>query len=407
MTSEPSVGPLFILGAPRSGTSQMLRLARDVLGYRGGDEGSVWQSVKALDDHFRRVAHGLADADPEGLRGFSLMRLSREKIVHEYVRSLIGFHEREYGAGPLVDKTPGGEMIAAAPILKAHLPSARFIFMKRRGIENVLSQGRRFPSRTFEAACQQWARPMQRWLEVRDTLKPDCIEVDQWELDATPAAVARRVTAFLGRGDPGEVERYLATHFPEKTQVGRYSEYVSLQNTRWDEQQQQHFCDTCAELMSAFGYVMDRGDGVIASGEFVDLVASPNCERWKVQDANQWIDTRGPGLRLHPNAADAPPVRLRLGGALKPGRYRFEAEALVFDERCAPHRLVMSVSGAASPRTWSVSLEGARLGRVSWTEAVIEVEETSDLELEVVLDDPTGTPLFSATQLVSALFTQL
>jgi len=407
VTPVPTDGPLFIFGAPRSGTTQMLRLSRDVLGYNGGDEGSVWQSVKALDDHFKRILHGLADVDADGLRGFSLLRFSKEKIVDEYIRSLVDFHHREYGAGPFVDKTPGGEAIAAAPILKAHLPSAKFIFMKRRGIENVLSHLRRFPDRSFETACQQWARPMQRWLETRDQLQPACIEIDQWELDATPAAVARRVTEFLRRGDPREVEKYLATHFPEKTQVGRYSDYISLQNTGWDEHSQQHFCDTCGELMEAFGYVMDRGDGVVASGDSVDLVASPNCERWKVQDGNQWIDTRGPGLRLHPSDAKAPPARLRLGGVLKPGRYRFDAEVLVFDERCCPHRLVMSASGKASPRSWSVSLDGARLGRVEWTEAVIELKETSDLQLDIVLDDAKAPTLFSATQLVSAIFTRL
>ena len=148
-----------------------------------------------------------------------------------------------------------------------------------------------------------------------------------------------------------------------------------------------------------------RADAV--SGPSVDLVGPLIGEGWSVQDGNQWIVTQTPGLRLHPNHGDRPPPRLRLADALRPGRYRFDADVLVFDNRCCAHRLVMSLSGAASPNSWSVSLSGARKGRVQWTQAIVDVSEPSDVQLELVVDDAATRADYSATRLVSASFTRL
>ena len=84
MMSDDKIGALFIFGAPRSGTTQLLRLCKDMLQYVGGVEGCIWQSVKALDDHFRRVLLQLDGVDGDGTKDFAIVSLSREKIVAEY-----------------------------------------------------------------------------------------------------------------------------------------------------------------------------------------------------------------------------------------------------------------------------------------------------------------------------------
>jgi hypothetical protein len=68
---------LFILGAPRSGTTLVLRLCQEVFDYRGAPEGHVWQSLEALDDHFRRIECDLAANPPRDVEAFALFRLSR------------------------------------------------------------------------------------------------------------------------------------------------------------------------------------------------------------------------------------------------------------------------------------------------------------------------------------------
>lgn len=44
-----------------------------------------------------------------------------------------------------VDKTPDPRMIKCVPRLKRAWPNAKFIFVKRRGIENLESRIKKFP----------------------------------------------------------------------------------------------------------------------------------------------------------------------------------------------------------------------------------------------------------------------
>jgi len=400
------IEPIFILGAVRSGTSVMLRLCREVLGCEGGTEGHVWQSVRALDDHFTRVDQAQSHFGEAALAEFSFTKMSRGQLVAGYVDALLSLHKKAYGSKSFVDKTPGPEAIRAAPSVKARIPSAKFIFMKRRGIENVQSQLRRFAGCSFEVACSTWARPMRRWLEVRETLSPNCMEIDQADLDRDPATVAARLCDFIGRGDPKAVEKFLRERFPEKTKAGDYGDYVALGNTGWDDTQMQMFSDICGEMMEAYGYAMSGATGV-ARGEQLDLAAKPACARWRVSSGNRWINVRGPGLDLHPNEPGKPSPTLRMVRALDPGRYRFDGEAVVHDPRCRPQHLVMSVSGSAEPTQWSLSLDGARIGRHPWRVPSVEVKEPSDLVLKVVLDPSSPDNAFSATRLISAVFARL
>jgi hypothetical protein len=402
---EP-VEPLFILGAVRSGTSVMLRLCREILGYEGGTEGHVWQSVRALDDHFTRVDQAQSHFGEAAVAGFSVTKISRGQLVAGYVDALLSLHKKTYGSKSFIDKTPGPEAIRAALSLKAQMPSAKFIFMKRRGIENVQSQLRRFAGCSFEVACSTWARPMRQWLEVRESLAPNCMEVDQADLDREPAMVAAQLCDFIGRGAPEAVEKFLRERFPEKTKAGDYGDYIALGNTGWDDTQMQLFSEICGEMMGAYGYAMSGATGV-AVGEQIDLAARPTCARWRVSSGNRWIHVQGPGLDLHPNELGKPSPTLRMVRALEPGRYRFEGEAVVHDPRCRPQRLVMSVSGDAEPSEWSLPLDGAHIGRHPWRIASVEIREPSDLVLEVVLDPSSPDGAYSATRLISAIFFRL
>jgi hypothetical protein len=168
----------------------------------------------------------------------------------------------------------------------------------------------------------------------------------------------------------------------------------------------QQFCDICGEMMSAYGYTMSGADGV-APGEQLDLAARPANAQWRVSSGNQWINTRGPGLALHPNDPGKPPPVLRMAAALRPGRYRFEGEVIVQDPRCKAQRLVMSASNGAEPVSWDIDVDDSRLGRLPWRVPEIEIRWLSDVSLEVLLGDACPNNSFSATNLVAAVFHRL
>lgn len=402
---EGEPGPLFILGAHRSGTTQMLRLCKEALNYPGATEGHVWQSLKVLDDHYARIVAELPAERAPALRDFSVTLFTGRELVRRYAAALLDLHRTAFGDTRFVDKSPGVESVAAAPLLREILPAAQFIFMKRRGIENVMSHLRRFPDVPFRTACLAWARPMQRWLEVRDRLAPRFLEIDQRDLGVNPAMVAGRLTLFLERDDPKPVTDYLATHFPEKTKAGGYAGYLALKNTGWNEADRDCFREICGPVMIAFGYQIDWGDVPASAGWSVDLTSPAYLPRWTVVHRNKWVSTDPPGLRLHANDPGTPPPTLTLRGCLESGRYRFEAEILVFDARCPPQRITIWTRGRFASQSFSFDLKGGSPGPVTWSVPSIELAEICDVEIAVALDAAATSASYSAIQLVSATFT--
>jgi hypothetical protein len=396
---------LFILGARRSGTTQVLRLCRDVYGYCGGQEGQTWASVKALDDHLRRLESELLALSNTRLSDFTLIRLTRAEIVARYIATLLEMHIAAYGS-PVVDKAVDPESIIAAPLIAEALPNARFVFLRRRGIENVWSQLRRFPDLPFKTACLAWARTMKTWRETRERLGDRALEIDQREIGVAPEVIARALTNFLGHGDADAVARYLASHFPEKTGVGGYSTYLSLYATGWDDEQRQTFCDICSDEMTAYGYSLG-GETALASGERIDFATAQQVSRWILENGNSWIVLTGPGLRLHPNFGGKGPVVLRFPAALTPGDYKFEADIVVFDARCRQHRLLLDLGPGSAPTEISIRLDGAMQGRVEWSEPKISIRVPTNLTLSVILEDGIEDAAFSATQIVGLSFSRL
>jgi hypothetical protein len=405
MASDAAPEPLFILGAPRSGTTQMLRLCRDLLGYRGGNEGHVWQSLKVLDDHFAREVAELGPRRADFVEKFSVGRFARRDLVGGYAELLLELHRKTYGEGPLVDKSPGAEDIDAAPLVLEFLPTAKFIFMKRRGIENVLSQLRRFPDFPFEGACHLWAQTMRRWLEVRDRLAPRWIEIDQRDLVDAPHTVGDRLSQHLGHGVPDEIADYITTHFPEKTRVGPYGDYAALEHSGWDEQQRDTFSEICGALMAEFGYEIDLGGAAAPAQRTIDVVGREFANRWTLLHGNPWVRTDPPGFSLHPNEPGTPPPTLRLRAGIVPGEYRFDAEFVLFDERCKPQTITVCIRGPHSAQHFSTTVAGGMASPVAWHIPAISVAERSDIEIVVALDDDAADASYSATQLVGAVFT--
>ena len=318
--SENPKPRLFILGPQRAGTSVMLALARDVLGYACAPEGWIWGSVKALEDHFAAVRQELSDVEPREVAAFSIARLSTDALLDSYTAALLDLHAREWGDGPIADKTPGPLAIAAAPAIKRRLPAAKFVVMKRRGIENVQSQQRRFPDRPFDAACAMWSDSMRAWLAVRDELGEAALEVDQANLHRDANGVGERLADFLGATDAAPLADFFRRRFTEKTKPGDYGEDIDLRNAGWDADQMQQFAEICGGMMGAFGYSL-AGDGATPSG--LDLVAGAMVGRWIIAARNpRTVAVRRGGLELLPDRGVDSPVTLRMPAALTPGRRR-------------------------------------------------------------------------------------
>ena len=171
----------------------------------------------------------------------------------DYVRR---FYREQFKGDRWVDKTPGAEAILGAEFILEIFPTARFLLMRRNGIEIVQSARKKF-SVSFEDACSGWANCMESAGDLRARRAP-VLELDQFELTNSPDVAAGKIAAYLGRPDK-EIE--LASFFVErrvdKTSDHDWSRRITLADVAWSDDQRRHFRAVCGPWMERSGYPLE------------------------------------------------------------------------------------------------------------------------------------------------------
>jgi hypothetical protein len=255
---DESQAPVFILGSPRSGTSAVASSFMRGSSLKGRYEGHVLDLLAPL----LRALRGFYDSKAVILQlpeEHMLIRSLPESYFASGICAL--FNDALRGIFPehrWFDKTPTPDMIWAAPELARMWPRARFIFCKRRGLENLESRRRKFKNHTFEYGCQDWAACMEAWLSVRSALAGKALEIDQYLLARRPEEAGAAISELVGF-DEREAEvfcKVLASQRPERTSSSIQDvcdpALLDWSSERWD------FFDTvCGSLMKAYGYSRD------------------------------------------------------------------------------------------------------------------------------------------------------
>lgn len=251
---------VFVVGAPRSGTTRLKTAIADALALPQTGEGHFFPIVSeidaALDRYFERLRSRagprtmVQQVDAEALR----------RGIHERIRAAF-----EAVAGPVfVEKSPGPEAIRTLPFAREQWPGAKIILARRRGIENVISALHKFPNWSFEAACRSWTETMSAWLQLDPSIREDATTVEQLTMAREPAAVAAAVGGYLGF-DPARVaileEAFgKRAHAKRNTRVSSIEELredpIPLSATPWTDDQRAAFVAICGPTMEAFGYAL-------------------------------------------------------------------------------------------------------------------------------------------------------
>lgn len=235
---------LFILGSPRSGTSELGATLSKQLDLPWLGEGHAAPS-------FAQAAAAIAGdiASPNGLLRFMADHALAER-VHIAAREAYYF---AHGSASFLDKTPGVEMIRAAVFLQACFPDARFLFLRRNGIANVMSRRAKFGG-DFERHCQDWAAAMTDWQKTRSHIQ-HYLEVEQEAMMATPDDVAARIATFVGLPEAaGGIGVALKAGTLERTGAGLGK--TRFADTGWTPVEIALFQRHCGEVMKAWGYAM-------------------------------------------------------------------------------------------------------------------------------------------------------
>ncbi len=247
-----SKSPVFIVGSPRSGTS-ILVTALTGIGYQGYNEGNFLPLMhiigRNIDHHFRVYGKPhpkvlAAQVNPKFLK-------NRIQTIFKEITDYLN-------VGPLwLDKSGNADMIRAIPTLRRLWPDSVYIFAKRRAIENVVSRIRKFPARSFEQHCADWAKNMTAWREIRETLPSGVyLEVDQQELIRNTEAISKTIAEFLqlGRGQSETLAEIFNSKRPQETAQGSASKTYSLESLGWSEAELAIFKQHCGPEMEAYGY---------------------------------------------------------------------------------------------------------------------------------------------------------
>lgn len=251
--------PVFIVGSSRTGTSVVVNALLDGAEIPGHREG-----------HYIPIVHFLAKAAQEyhqqqtgrdKAKYSFITKIPLKTVIQDVLDMVKGRYEKEFaGKEVWFDKSPDGPTLRALPYILTMWPNARFIFTKRRSIENIVSRLKKFLHLSFRDNCERWALSMRLWKEHRPTMSNDSwIEIDQRDIAIAPAEVAKKIGTLLELDEPKikKIENIFSTQRPEFSGSDE-AKPLSLETVGWSAQQKEVFKEVCGAINREWGYSEDE-----------------------------------------------------------------------------------------------------------------------------------------------------
>ncbi|MEM6761630.1 MAG: sulfotransferase [Pseudomonadota bacterium] len=212
-----ALGPLFILGFPRSGTTAMAR-AVSGLG-RFGSYAREGHFLYIFAAPFARILRGEFNENSV-LRGDGAVQTLTQEFRAMANRLYSPTHDP--ADQQWIDKTPDLAQVRAVPVINKLWPSSRFIFLYRPAEDAVRSSVAVWRQRVEGnegQAAERWVQCQRAWRAARPDLGDRYVEVYQPHMLTRPEAVAQSMAGVLGLAD-AEIDS-LARTWREDTQVNR------------------------------------------------------------------------------------------------------------------------------------------------------------------------------------------
>jgi hypothetical protein len=252
--------PIFIVGAVRSGTTAMGEALSKGTRYQGFPEGHVLDlAIRLMGTvHFHFDCKERFIGPAVLYTHFQLGRFGRSYFMEEII-GLLRRTAAGYKTPYWFDKTPSAQMVASVPYLLEAFPEARFLFMQRRGLENIASRLRKkFTGANFTSMCRDWQATMASWRAVRGVAHGRYVEIEQRDMKREPAGTAAAIGGLMDF-DAAETSRLADAIRQVSPQVTDPSATViaDVSSLGWTQQQIDEFRATCGQEMEAYGYTYD------------------------------------------------------------------------------------------------------------------------------------------------------
>jgi hypothetical protein len=240
---------IFVLGSPRSGTSQLAETLAHTLSL-------PWFGECHAAPAFQAAALALSGRrDPNvplnGLLRYMVNHNFRDRAIQAMREAYFCAHR----SPSFLDKTPGSPMIAAAPFIQEAFPSANFVFVRRNGIANVMSRLVKFGGE-FRNHCADWAGAISNWKKVKGDLT-HYVEIDQEAMLDDPENVARSLASYLNLESTSEIALAESLRTGSRERTGAGIGRTTLESTGWSPAQVKQFREICGPMMAECNYPLD------------------------------------------------------------------------------------------------------------------------------------------------------
>lgn len=252
--------PIFVVGAPRSGTSMMQWSLRQHPRLWGGQES----------DYLAPLVDALREAHEYGSRRGNLHWLSGQGVDEDEFLRFIG-----YGLAALYSDRSGGlRWVEQTPYYTLRMndmvslfPKARFVYMLRDGRQVVHSLRNFVNPVEHEEACHIWKQYVEAALEFERSDDGGRMLTVRYEdvVDHTEDEL-RRVYHFVGETfEPKSVE-FIRSKAPINSsfQGEASQEKLGPRWMAWTEEERRYFGEVAGSLLEALGFAQD--DGWITEG---------------------------------------------------------------------------------------------------------------------------------------------
>lgn len=330
--------PVFIVGAPRTGSSFLVHALREASDFAGFAEGHLTPLMSQLDNlaagYFRLMRR-------QGLLAISDTMIANvpESVFRQTLaNTFTAFKDQLLGDRRWLDKTVNAEAIGALPYVLSVWPRAKIIMLTRDGIANVVSAERYFGV-SLHDACRNWASCGEQWDRTRPELPVGSyVEIQHEELVQNPNRVGLQIGNFIGL-NAAHLAKFVSFVEAEtrKWAGGRLSPRPRLTDLDWPVGRLFVFLNVCGEQMCRRGYA--------SKDEVADALARCHLNHKPIDvaltkildvDSTDYFQISGDGFFIVPG-------RTRAANVLVPGiethdLTHFEAEVQVSHPNAQPVR---------------------------------------------------------------------
>lgn len=246
--------PVFIVGAPRTGSSFVCEALIRGGGLVGGAEGHILPLLADLDHQIAGYYQLMRNMGMLAIPENTVAQIDEAELRNKVSEVFVSYYEKIYGEGRWVDKTVNIGMIFALPILLKIFPQARVIYLTRHGVRNVLSAAKYFDV-SFEEGCRNWSQCSDAWGRMSEMLPLDkVLWIEHEQLLESPTESAGLIANHLSLSAEARKEllRFMVTSACEWR--GNTESGITLESSKLTDEQRAAFLEICGEQMVRQGY---------------------------------------------------------------------------------------------------------------------------------------------------------